>query len=56
MGTAHSKSAFMLVFGTAMAVTSIPEISRILRDLKLLETRFARIILTVAVAEDVSST
>jgi Kef-type K+ transport system membrane component KefB len=28
-------------------------ISRILRDLKLLETRFARVILTVAVAEDI---
>lgn len=54
MGTANNETAFVLVFGTAMAVTSIPVISRILRDLKLLETRFARIILTVAVAEDIA--
>ncbi len=53
MGIAHNETAFVLVFGTAMAVTSIPVISRILGDLKLLETRFARIILTVAVAEDI---
>jgi Kef-type K+ transport system membrane component KefB len=53
MGTAHNETAFILVFGIALAVTSIPLISRILRDLKLLESRFARIILTVAVAEDV---
>jgi Kef-type K+ transport system membrane component KefB len=53
MGPANNETSFILVFGIALAVTSIPLISRILRDLKLLETRFARIILTVAVAEDV---
>jgi Kef-type K+ transport system membrane component KefB len=36
-----------------MAVTSIPVISRILRDLGILDTRFARLILGVAVCEDI---
>lgn len=44
---------FGLTFGIAIAVTSIPVISRILMDLRLLDTAFARIVLTVAVLEDV---
>ena len=43
----------MLVFGLAVAVTSIPVISRIMHDLNLLPTRFARIVLSVAVTEDI---
>lgn len=53
MGTAESRGAFMLVFVLAIAVTSIPVISRIMFDLGILETAFARIVLAVAVLEDV---
>jgi len=52
-GTANSRPAFVLVFVLAIAVTSIPVISRIMFDLGILETPFARIVLTVAVLEDV---
>jgi Kef-type K+ transport system membrane component KefB len=52
-GTAPDHTALTLVFGLAVAVTSIPVISRIMHDLGLLETRFARIVLSVAVIEDI---
>jgi Kef-type K+ transport system membrane component KefB len=45
--------AFVLVFGIAIAITSIPVISRILFDLGIIGTSFARIVLSAAVAEDV---
>ena len=45
--------SFTLVFATAIAVTSIPVISRIFHDLGLLRTGFARVVLGVAVVEDV---
>lgn len=53
IGSAHNKPALVLVFGMAAAVTSIPVISRIMHDLNLLPTRFARIVLSVAVIEDI---
>jgi Kef-type K+ transport system membrane component KefB len=53
LGAARSEAAFGLVFAIGLAVTSIPVISRILHDLDLLETRFARIVLSTAVAEDI---
>ena len=53
IGTAGDRSAFVLVFALAIAVTSIPVISRIMFDLGILETAFARIVLAVAVLEDV---
>jgi Kef-type K+ transport system membrane component KefB len=40
------------VFAIAMAVTSIPVISRIMHDLGILDTTFARVVLGVAVLED----
>jgi Kef-type K+ transport system membrane component KefB len=43
----------VLVFATAIAVTSIPVITRIMYDLGILDTAFARIVLGVAVIEDV---
>jgi Kef-type K+ transport system membrane component KefB len=52
LGPAHNRTAFLLVFALAMAVTSIPVISRIMADLGILDTRFARIVLSVAVLED----
>ncbi len=53
-GTAHNRTALLLVFAIALAVTSIPVISRIMLDLDLLDTRFARIVLSVAVIEDIA--
>jgi Kef-type K+ transport system membrane component KefB len=53
MGTAGNHTAFVLIFVLAIAVTSIPVISRIMFDLGILETAFARIVLAVAVLEDV---
>jgi Kef-type K+ transport system membrane component KefB len=47
----NSKS-FLLVFAISMAVTSIPVISRIMHDLGILGTTFARVVLGVAVLED----
>jgi Kef-type K+ transport system membrane component KefB len=52
LGYAHNPTAFLLVFALAMAVTSIPVISRIMADLGILGTRLARIVLSVAVLED----
>jgi Kef-type K+ transport system membrane component KefB len=52
-GTAHNRTALLLVFALAIAVTSIPVISRIMLDLGILKTRFAQIVLSVAVIEDV---
>jgi Kef-type K+ transport system membrane component KefB len=52
-GPARNHTALVLVFGLAIAVTSIPVISRIMHDLGLLSTRFARIVLSVAVTEDI---
>jgi K+:H+ antiporter len=53
LGPARNDTALVLVFGLAIAVTSIPVISRIMHDLNLLSTRFARIVLSVAVTEDI---
>jgi Kef-type K+ transport system membrane component KefB len=53
VGPARNHAALALVFGMAVAVTSIPVISRIMHDLALLPTRFARIVLSAAVVEDI---
>jgi Kef-type K+ transport system membrane component KefB len=53
IGPARNHTALALVFGMAVAVTSIPVISRIMHDLGLLPTRFARIVLSAAVVEDI---
>jgi Kef-type K+ transport system membrane component KefB len=53
IGAANQRTALLLVIGIAVAVTSIPVISKILHDLRILHTRFARLILGVAVLEDV---
>jgi Kef-type K+ transport system membrane component KefB len=52
-GSSPEHAAVTLVFGLAVAVTSIPVISRIMHDLGLLGTRFSRIVLSVAVIEDI---
>lgn len=53
MGSAGQRTALLLVVSIAMAVTSIPVISKILHDLDIMHTRFARLILGVAVMEDI---
>ncbi|HZB30037.1 MAG TPA: cation:proton antiporter [Streptosporangiaceae bacterium] len=53
-GPSGSPVAFALVFGSAIAVTSIPVISRIMFDLGILGTPFARVVLSVAVLEDIA--
>jgi Kef-type K+ transport system membrane component KefB len=52
MGDAQSPGAVLVVFALAIAVTSIPVISRIMLDLGVIETSFARVVLGVAVLED----
>jgi Kef-type K+ transport system membrane component KefB len=52
-GKVEVRSALVLVLGIAVAVTSIPVISRIFHDLGILHTRFARLVLGVAVIEDI---
>jgi Kef-type K+ transport system membrane component KefB len=53
LGPARSLPALHIVLIAALAVTSIPVITRIFIDLDLIETRLARIVLSVAVLEDV---
>jgi Kef-type K+ transport system membrane component KefB len=52
-GENANATSFTLVFASAIAVTSIPVISRIFHDLGLLRTGFAGVVLGVAVVEDV---
>jgi Kef-type K+ transport system membrane component KefB len=52
-GTSRAKLPLILVVSIAVAVTSIPVISKILYDLQILHTRFARLVLGVAVIEDI---
>ena len=54
VGPAGDRTTTVLVFAIALAVTSIPVISRILLDLGLLGGSFARIVLGVAALEDVA--
>lgn len=53
MGAKAARIPLILVMSIAVAVTSIPVISRIFFDLKILHTRFARLVLGVAVLEDI---
>ncbi|MBM3751980.1 MAG: cation:proton antiporter [Acidimicrobiia bacterium] len=53
LGPAGHRPALVMVLGIAVAVTSIPFISQIFHDLGIQRTRFARLVLGVAVVEDV---
>jgi Kef-type K+ transport system membrane component KefB len=53
-GPRGGELAFALTVATATAITSIPVISRIFRDLKILQTRFASLVLGTAMLEDVA--
>ena len=48
-----SVSLFGVFFGLSMAMTSIPVISKILSELGLLQSTFARIVISTAVLEDI---
>jgi Kef-type K+ transport system membrane component KefB len=54
LGVQGNRVSLLLVMSIAVAVTSIPVISRIFFDLKILHTRFARLVLGVAVLEDIA--
>lgn len=53
MGSSGNRTSLILVMSIGVAVTSIPVISRIFLDLNILQTRFARLVLGVAVLEDI---
>jgi len=52
-GPKGNVAALTIVLAVAVAVTSIPVVSKIFADLKILHTRFARLVLGVAVLEDI---
>jgi Kef-type K+ transport system membrane component KefB len=53
LGEKQNMLALKIVAGIAIAVTSIPVISKIFLDLNIMNTRFARVILTTATIHDV---
>jgi len=53
MGSSGNRTSLILVMSIGVAVTSIPVISRIFLDLNIMQTRFARLVLGVAVLEDI---
>lgn len=53
LGSAGNPLVLKIIIGIAVAVTSIPVIAKIFIDLKISETRFAKIILAVATIEDI---
>ena len=52
-GPNGNKISLIIILAVGVAVTSVPVVSRIFADLKILHTRFARIVLGVAVLEDI---
>lgn len=53
LGPSGNPLALALVFSVAIAVTSLPVLSRIFIDLGMIQTRFARICLSASVLDDV---
>ncbi|MGA2989651.1 MAG: cation:proton antiporter [Candidatus Korobacteraceae bacterium] len=52
-GPHGNRISLIIVLAVGAAVTSVPVVSKIFADLKILHTRFARLILGVAVLEDI---
>jgi len=52
-GPNGNRASLIIILAVAVAVTSVPVVSKIFADLKILHTRFARIELGVAVLEDI---
>lgn len=53
MGKVNNALALQIVISIAIAVTSIPVISKIFIDLNIIKTRFAKIIIATATLEDI---
>ncbi len=53
-GPRGNRLSLTIVLAIGVAVTSVPVVSKIFADLKILHTRFARLILGVAVLEDIA--
>ncbi|KAA6459271.1 cation:proton antiporter [Acidobacteria bacterium AB60] len=52
-GPNGNRASLMIILAVGVAVTSVPVVSKIFSDLKILHTRFARLVLGVAVLEDI---
>lgn len=52
-GPNGNRVSLIIILAVGVAVTSVPVVSKIFADLKILHTRFARLVLGVAVLEDV---
>lgn len=52
-GPNGNRVSLIIILAVAVAVTSVPVVSKIFADLKILHTRFARLVLGVAVLEDI---
>jgi Kef-type K+ transport system membrane component KefB len=52
-GPNGSRISLTIILAVGVAVTSVPVVSKIFADLKILHTRFARLVLGVAVIEDI---
>lgn len=52
-GPNGNRFSLIIILAVGVAVTSVPVVSKIFADLKILHTRFARLILGVAVLEDI---
>jgi Kef-type K+ transport system membrane component KefB len=52
-GPNGNRISLIIILAVGVAVTSVPVVSKIFADLKILHTRFARLVLGVAVLEDV---
>src|SRR5438132_5465812 len=52
-GPSGNRISLIIIVAVWVAVTSVPVVSKIFADLKILHTRFARLVLGVAVLEDI---
>jgi Kef-type K+ transport system membrane component KefB len=52
-GPNGNRLSLTIILAVGVAVTSVPVVSKIFADLKILHTRFARLVLSVAVLEDI---
>ena len=52
-GPNGNRTSVVIILAVGVAVTSVPVVSKIFADLKILHTRFARLVLGVAVLEDI---
>src|SRR5206468_1067102 len=52
-GPSGNRISLIIIVAVGVAVTSVPVVSKIFADLKILHTRFARLVLGVAVLEDI---